>query len=214
MIEFHNVTKHYVADGKVKVILDDQSISFPQGRNIGVLGRNGAGKSTLMRMIAGIESPDSGKIIRHASVSWPVGFSGVFNKFLTGEDNARLLARIYARDPDYVCAFCQDFSELGNYFYMPVNTYSSGMRAKLAFAACFAIDFETYLIDELIAVGDQDFREKCRAAFRARMKCSNVIIISHNVKTLEDYAEFVCLLQDGQLTTFASLEDAVKVYHP
>lgn len=214
MIELHHVTKHYMADGQVKVILDDQTISLPIDHNIGILGRNGSGKSSLMRMIAGIESPDSGEIIRHTSVSWPVGFSGVFNAYLTGEDNARMLARIYARDPDYVCAFCQDFSELGSYFHMPVNTYSSGMKAKLAFSACLAIDFQTYLIDEVIAVGDREFREKCLAAFRARMNCSNVIIISHSVKTLEDYADIVCLLQEGRLTTFASLEDAVKVYQP
>ena len=146
-------------------MLDQLSAVFEEGVSVGILGRNGAGKSTLLRILGGAEQPDSGRVIRKGRVSWPIGFSGGFNGSLTGEENARFVARIYDADIDRVIEFAKDFAEIGDYFQMPVRTYSSGMKARLAFGLSMAIDFDTYLVDEVTAVGDATFQERCREAF-------------------------------------------------
>jgi capsular polysaccharide transport system ATP-binding protein len=176
------------------------------------LGRNGAGKSTLLRIIAGTEQPDSGTISRTGVVSWPIGFSGGFSGSLTGEENCRFVARIYGADLDEVVGFSADFAELGDYFYMPVKTYSSGMRARLAFGLSMAIAFDAYLVDEVTAVGDSRFQEKCRKAFEARSGRSSVIIVSHNLSTVRDYCQRCAVIKEGKLLSFDSVDEASAVY--
>ncbi len=162
MIEFRNVNKTYDMAGGKNIILNNVSFKFPDKKNIGVLGINGAGKSTLLRLIAGSEYPDSGKIIRKGKYSWPLGFSGSFHGAMTGIENLRFACRIYDADIKYVTEYVKDFSELGDYIFEPIRTYSSGMRSRLAFALSMAIDFEVYLVDEIMGVGDQGFQKKCR----------------------------------------------------
>ncbi|MCI4660673.1 MAG: ABC transporter ATP-binding protein [Neomegalonema sp.] len=212
MIEFYNVTKAYVSKQKVTVILNDATFVVPRGVNLGILGNNGAGKSTLLRMFSGVEKPDSGEIVRRARISWPIGFSGALSKTLSGEENVRLIARFYGRDPAEICAFVADFSELGDYFQMPINTYSSGMRARLAFAASLAIDFDIYLVDEVISTGDRSFREKCEAAFKMRSHYSTVIMVSHQTKTIEDMCDAVAVMHHGNLHFFDDVNDAKALY--
>ncbi|HVY31781.1 MAG TPA: ABC transporter ATP-binding protein [Polyangiaceae bacterium] len=212
MIELDNVSKIYPTHSGVNVVLDRISFTFAPNTNIGVLGRNGAGKSTLLRVIAGTEQPDSGNVRRSGSVSWPIGFSGGFNGSLNAEENCRFVARIYGADVDEVVGFTQDFAELGEYFHMPVKTYSSGMRARLAFGLSMAVEFDAYLVDEVTAVGDARFQQKCRKAFQDRSGRSSVIIVSHQLATIKDYCEHCAVLSKGRLHYFTSIDDARRMY--
>lgn len=212
MIDLESVTKIYPTRVGSNVVLDSISFSFPARTNIGILGKNGSGKSTLLRLIAGSELPDSGMVRRTGSVSWPIGFSGGFNGSLSGEENCRFVARIYGADVDEVVGFTMDFAELGEYFYMPVKTYSSGMRARLGFGLSMAIEFDAYLVDEVTAVGDTNFQEKCRRAFEQRSGRSSVIIVSHHLGTVRDYCQHCAVLREGRLLYFDSVDDAQSAY--
>ncbi len=209
MIHFWNVTKGFRTRSTTKVILQDASLTLRRGRNYGVIGRNGAGKTTLLRMMAGVIAPNRGRVVRTASVSWPLGFGGAFHGELTGVQNARFIARVYGIDTDSMVTFVRDFAELGSFYAMPVATYSSGMRARLAFAISMAIPFEVYLVDEITAVGDAAFRTKCRAAFRDRVSSANLVIVSHSLPTIRDYCDAVIVLEGGRLMLFDDVDDGI-----
>lgn len=212
MIELAGINKIYPTTSGHKVVLDNISFSFPAQTNVGILGRNGSGKSTLLRILAGTEEPDSGTVVRRGTVSWPIGFSGGFNGSLNGEENCRFVARIYGQDVDEVVGFTAEFADLGEYFYMPVKTYSSGMRARLAFGLSMAVEFDAYLVDEVTAVGDSTFQERCRKAFLDRSGRSSVIIVSHSIHTVKSYCERCAVLRDGKLFYFESVDDAERFY--
>ena len=212
MIELNNVCKHYRTTKGVKMVLDDISFIFPPKRNIGILGRNGAGKSTLLRMISGAELPTSGQVVRKSSVSWLIGFSGGFHGSLSGRENLRFICRIYNADIERVTEFVDDFSELGEYMEMPVNTYSSGMKAKLAFGLSMAIDFDYYLIDELTAVGDSKFQKKSKEEFARRKERSSLLVVSHNSNTIRSHCDTAAVLDNGKLTYFEDIEQAIGYY--
>lgn len=212
MIEIHDVTKIYPTHDGANVVLDGISACFPARTNVGILGTNGAGKSTLLRIISGAEQPDAGRVTHFGRVSWPIGFSGGFNGSLTGLENSQFVARIYGADVDEVAGFALEFSELGSYFDMPVRTYSSGMRARLAFALSMAIDFDVYLVDEVTAVGDARFQKKCRMAFAERSDRSSIIMVSHSLSTIRSYCERCAVLKDGTLYEFSSVDDATQMY--
>lgn len=212
MIKLIGVSKTYRTTLGPNRVLDNITAKFPANKNIGILGLNGAGKSTLLRIAAGVELPDSGRVVRTGKISWPIGFKGGFNGSLSGEENCRFVARIYGEDVDRVVSFTYEFSELRDYFYMPVKTYSTGMKARLAFGLSMVIDFNVYLVDETTAVGDKLFRRKCRRAFRARRERSSVIMVSHNLRTIEKYCEKCAVLTRGELVMFDSVGEAAKVY--
>ncbi|MBX3127611.1 MAG: ABC transporter ATP-binding protein [Polyangiaceae bacterium] len=212
MIELRDVTKIYPTRGGVNVVLDGVSADFPPRTNVGVLGANGAGKSTLMRILSGAEQPDAGRVRRRGRVSWPIGFSGGFSGSLTGIENCQFVARAYGVEVDEAVEFAFQFAELGDYFYMPVRTYSSGMRARLAFALSMAVDFDVYLVDEVTAVGDAQFQKKCRAAFDERRDRSSVIIVSHSLATIKSYCDRCAVLQGGKLHHFDSVDEAASLY--
>lgn len=212
MIELDSVTKIYSTLVGSNVVLDSISFTFPARANVGILGKNGAGKSTLLRIIAGTEQPDSGRVRHLGTVSWPIGFGGGFNGSLSGEENCRFVARIYGCDVDEVVGFTMDFAELGDYFQMPVKTYSSGMKARLAFGLSMAIEFDVYLVDEVTAVGDARFQKKCRQAFQRRSDRSSVIVVSHQLNTIKDYCDSCAVLHEGKLLSFASVDEARRVY--
>jgi capsular polysaccharide transport system ATP-binding protein len=213
MIRLERVSKSYPTRAGRRTVLDNVAATFAAGHNFGILGVNGAGKSTLIRLLAGSEQPDRGIIRRSARVSFPLGFGGTFHGALSGRENTRFLARIYGAAMRPMLDWVQDFAELGDYFEMPVDTYSAGMRARLAFAACLAIDFDIYLIDEATEVGDQRFRRKCAEAFRARLVRSDIILASHNAETLRQYCDRGALLAGGALTLFDDLGAAIGRYH-
>ena len=160
MIRLEQVSKSFRVKGGSQSILKNVSGCFDTRETIALLGRNGAGKSTVLRLISGILKPDSGSIKTRANISWPVAFAGGLHGDMTGAQNVRFVARIYYRDTEDMVWFCREMSELGDYLNMPVRSYSSGMRARLAFSMSMAVPFDYYLIDEITSVGDLAFREK------------------------------------------------------
>ena len=212
MIEFHDVWKSYTLKGTRKAILSGLTLDFPRDENVAIIGRNGAGKSTLLNMIAGTLVPDWGEIVRNGRTSWPMGFAGGFHGELTGRQNARFVARIYGADTDEMEAFVEDFAELDRFLDMPVRTYSSGMKARLAFGVSLAAEFDCYLVDEITGVGDTRFKEKCRAAFQERAEKSQLIMVSHSEETLRSYCQCALLLENGTGTYYHDLEEALEVY--
>ena len=212
MIGLHNVSKYYRSLAGRRVVLDNVNAVFPTGRRVGVLGANGVGKSTLIRLLSGIELPNGGTVRRQGRVSFPLGFGGTFHPKLSGKENVVFLARLYGASEQHVLRYVDEFSELGQYLKMPVETYSSGMRAKLAFGACLAIDFDIYLIDEVTAVGDARFQVRCQAAFEARMSSADIIMVSHSLHTIRAYCDVGAVLADGRLSMFPNLEGAIDAH--
>ena len=213
MIEVDHISKQYYTRSGLKTVLDNVSFSLKKGEKIGILGRNGAGKSTLIRLMSGVEAPTSGEIRRTMSISWPLAFSGAFQGSLTGMDNLRFICRIYDVNIDYVRQFTEEFSELGEYLYEPIKRYSSGMKARLAFALSLAVEFDCYLIDEVIAVGDSRFSEKCRYELFERRKDRSIILVSHSNSAMKEYCENAMVLDAGKLHTFDNTDLAYDFYH-
>ena len=213
MIQLDRVFKFYKNGGHVKIVLDHVSATFQSGRSYGLLGVNGAGKSTTIRLIAGTELPNSGRIRRSVRVSWPLGLSNGFHPLKTGRENVKFVARAYGEDIDKVIEFVEEFSELGDYIDVPVRTYSSGMGARLAFGLSMAIEFECYLIDETLAVGDARFQAKCKRMFDRRRANADLIVVSHSMETIKEYCDHAAVLVDGQLMMFESVDKAIEVYN-
>ena len=209
MIRLTDVCKDYPTRGGMRRVLDRINLTIHPGQRVGILGRNGAGKSTLIRLISGAEPPTSGVIERDMAVSWPLAFSGGFQGSLTGADNVRFICRIYGVDFEPRFKFVEDFSELGLYLNEPVSSYSSGMRARLAFAISMTIDFDCYLIDEVMAVGDARFRERCREELFEKRKDKAMLIVSHSHRYLKGNCERFLLFRDG---TIEEHEDFDEVY--
>jgi capsular polysaccharide transport system ATP-binding protein len=212
MLSFQSVKKSFRTQAGRKVILHEFTGRIPKGKRIGVLGMNGAGKSTLLRLISGSEKPDGGRIERQGRVSFPVGFTGTFHPHLSASENVRFLAELYGMDAEETVGWVEDFCELGQYFRMPINTYSSGMYARLAFGASFAIDFDYFLVDEVIETGDARFRSKCAAAFEARLADATLVLVSQNMNTIRTYCESGAVLHDGSLTIHDTMDEALDEY--
>lgn len=210
MIRLEDLNKTYIVNGVHKVVAHNITAAFPTGKSIGLLGRNGAGKSSLLRMIAGTMDPDSGTITSDGNISWPVGFAGSFHPELTGAQNARFLARVYGVDSDELIAFTADFAELGGHFHLPFRTYSSGMRARLAFGISMGIRFDTYLVDEVTSVGDAAFQAKSAAVFKERMQVSGGIVVSHSIPMIRNLCQAGAVLEGGRLFYYDKLERAIE----
>ncbi len=212
MIELRNVWKSYEHEKREHHVLRGLDFTILRGDAVGILGRNGAGKSTLIRVLAGVDPPTRGEVRRRMSVSFPLGFGSAVHGSLTGADNARFLARLYGRPPGWVESFVEEFSELGEYYRIPVETYSSGMAARLSFALSMAIDFDCYLIDEVIAVGDQRFATRCLAALEERRKRSALLLVSHQGETLRAFCNTAAILHKGKLTFHEDMDEALAIY--
>ncbi|WP_459618477.1 ABC transporter ATP-binding protein [Bordetella sp. 2513F-2] len=215
MIELRNITKSYLTIKGRKYVFRDLSFTVPPGRNIALIGRNGAGKSTLMRLLCGLDMPDSGKIITDKKISWPVGLSGGFQGSLTGRQNVKFVCRVQGVSGEAMreCVrSVQEFAEIGSAFDEPVKTYSSGMRARVAFGLSLAFDFDYYLIDEAISVGDAHFRDKATAAFQDKVGKANVILVTHGMGQVRKMCDMVLLLENGQVTSFEDIDEGIKAY--
>lgn len=213
MIRVENVTKIYpVRDGS-RIVLDNINFSLNKGEKIGILGRNGAGKSTLIRLLGGVELPTSGEIIRDMTLSWPLAFGGAFQGSLTGVDNIRFICRIYGVEYDRVYDFVESFAELGKYLQEPVKVYSSGMRARLAFALSLAIDFDCYLIDEVLSVGDANFHKKSHEELFVKRADKSMIIVSHELHNIKEFCSKAALLNKGKLQVYEDLDEAMAIYN-
>ena len=212
MIELNDVHKCYGKGRHRRTIADGINVVFPPGRSVALLGRNGAGKSTLLKIIAGTMDADRGRVQVRGSVSWPVGFAGSFHPDLTGAQNVRFVARIYGVETEDLIAFVEEFAELGAHFRKPFRSYSAGMRARLAFGTSMGIHFDTYLVDEVMSVGDATFRKKSTKIFAERMAGSGSIVVSHNLRALRDMCNAGAVLENGRLEYFDDLSAAIARY--
>ena len=210
MISFEGVSKTYRGRGLELTVLRDASFEIPCGDSLAILGANGAGKSTLLRLISGVEHPTEGCITRGMTVSWPIGHGSCFQSSLTGADNARFIARVYRRDAQEVLEFVEGFAQLGRHFRQPVNTYSSGMTARLAFAISLAVEFDCQLVDEVISAGDERFQQRCHDALAARRASGTLVMVSHSPSILRGYCRRGAVLRGGVLTFYESLEAAIE----
>lgn len=209
MIEFRDVSKHYLTPTSRKVIVDRLNLRLPSGSKVGLLGRNGAGKTTLLAMVAGTAPPASGEIRRKGAISWPLGFGVSFHPDLTGKQNARFVARIYGVDTDALVDYVADFAEIGEFMNMPVRSYSSGMKARLAFGMAMGMEFDWYLVDEITAVGDSRFRRKSLAVFKNRLKDAGLLMVSHNTGTIRDYCTSGLVIENGRAEFFPDVREAI-----
>jgi len=213
MLEFVSVSKSFWTGVRRKVILDRASFRVDLGRSLGILAPNGAGKTTIINMMCGLEKPDEGEVRRGCRVSFPLGFMGGVVSRHTGTENARYIARLYGLDPDYAEAFCRWLTDIGEYFDMPVGTYSQGMRARFSFALMLAIDFDIYLIDEgMPSTTDVAFNRKAGTILRERLAGATVVIVSHQAETLAKFCRQAAVLRDGKLLTFDTLDEAKAYY--
>lgn len=215
MIELINVSKSYVVQGKKKDILHNVSLTIHPGERIGIMGKNGAGKSTLLRLLCGVEKPSSGTIKITSRLSWPVGVSGGFLPNLTGRENIKFICRLFMDENDRAkerIHFVKEFAEIGDYFDMPVKTYSSGMRSRLAFSVSMAFDFDFYIIDEALAVGDAAFKQKCKDIFNQKAHQKGIIMVSHGIRTLKDFCDRGIFLNNKQMIKSDNINEIIQLY--
>ncbi|MEC7120184.1 MAG: ABC transporter ATP-binding protein [Pseudomonadota bacterium] len=214
MIYLNRLTKSYLTAQGRHYLFRDLSLELPTGRSIGLLGKNGAGKSTLLRIIGGIDYPDSGEVVSDSTISWPVGLAGGFQGSLTGRQNVRFVSRLYVSEDEVRKKekFVEDFAEIGKYFDMPVKSYSSGMKSRLTFGLSMAFDFDYYLVDEVAGVGDASFRKKSAELIEEKRRTAGFIVVTHNLKRLQEQCDVAVTLMDGQATYFDDVAEAIKVY--
>ncbi len=212
MIKLENLTKSFWVKGERKVVIDDLSLTLPSGKSLALLGRNGAGKSTLLEIISGTLHADCGRVLSDGTISWPVGLAASFHGDLTGAENVRFIARIYGVDTDSLVEFVGEFAELGRSYDMPMRTYSSGMRSRLTFGASMGIKFDTYLVDEVTAVGDRAFRKKSQQIFAERMQSSSAILVNHTMAEVRKFCNAGVVLEGGKAEYFEDLEEAIALH--
>jgi len=215
MIELKNVTKSYRTNTGREYIFRDLSFTLPSGKNVALIGKNGAGKSTLLRLLGGLDMPDSGHIITTESISWPVGLSGGFQGSLTGRQNAKFVCHVYGAQGAVMrqkIAFVEEFAEIGLYFDRPVKTYSSGMRARVAFGLSLAFDFDYYLVDEAMSVGDAHFKKKATTAFKEKISTAKIILVTHGMDQVRALCNYVLLVNHGQIIPFEDVREGIAAY--
>lgn len=213
MIKLQNLTKFYPSDLGPQYIFENINFEIPAGHNIGILGSNGAGKSTLFRILAGSEYPNKGRVFTDMAISWPVALATGIHPQMTGRENTRFIGRVNGvANLDEYEDKVKKFAELGIKYDLPVKTYSSGMRSRLSFGCCIAIDFDIYLLDEATSVGDPKFRKKARQALLDKTKSANVIMVSHEIKEIREFCDSAIVLHEGKLTFYDDLDEAIAVY--
>ncbi|WP_416468165.1 ABC transporter ATP-binding protein [Pseudomonas sp. LFS044] len=216
MFELRNVTKSYLTPNGRRYVFRNLSLAIPPGKNIGLIGRNGAGKSTLMRLLGGADVPDSGTIVTDRSISWPVGLTGGFQGSMSGRDNIKFVCRVYGATGDAMrekIRYVQEFAEIGDWIDEPIKTYSSGMRSRVAFGLSMAFDFDYYLIDEVMSVGDAQFKRKCADVFKEKLQKANVVLVSHSMPEIEKLCDIVLLVRDGGIQVYEDVAEGIKAYN-
>jgi capsular polysaccharide transport system ATP-binding protein len=215
MLELRQLTKWYPTPHGRRYIFRDLNFTFPAGANIGLIGRNGAGKSTLLRLLGGIDQPDHGAVVTDARISFPVGLSGGFLPQLTARDNVSFVGRIHGAHGALLRQMVrrvEEFAEIGDYFDLPMRSFSSGMRSRVAFGMSMAFDFDYYLIDEVMAVGDAHFKAKSKAALLERLQSANVILTSHSMSDIRQFCNMVVHVDHGQVTVYEDIEAGIRAY--
>lgn len=169
-----------------------------------------------MRLLAGADTPDSGVVVTDRSVSWPVGLSGGFQGSMTGRDNIKFVCRVYGQYGEAMRSkirYVEEFAEIGDWMNEPVRSYSSGMRSRLAFGLSMAFDFDYYLIDEVMSVGDAHFKAKCKEVFKDKLQRSNIIMTSHSMGDIENLCDIVLLIQHGgKIAIYEDVAEGIAAY--
>lgn len=217
MIEIRNLTKSYRIDGGRHYVFRDVSAVFPENANIGIIGPNGGGKSTFLRLLGGIDHPDSGSILSNKTFSWPLALKGGFIGHLSGRENCRMVCNLYGLTPRIITRKLEEIKELsgiGKYFEEPVKYYSSGMGGRLGFALSMSFDFDYFLIDEITSVGDAHFKTLAKKTLEEKAKKSRVIMVSHSMGDLKKFCDVAVLVSNGQFRVFDNLDDAIRAYLP
>lgn len=213
MIHFDSVSKYYPTRFGPKYVFRDINLVIPDDRDVAIIGANGAGKSTLMRLLGGIDFPSNGKIKTDRFISWPLALSSGLQGSLTGRENVRFICRIHGLEADRDTEeYVKEFSELGDNFELPVGGYSSGMKSKYSFAVSMGFDFDTYLMDEIMSVGDAGFRKKCESAISNKRENANIILVSHNTDLLRRQCNAAILLAYGRADFYESVDQAIFRY--
>lgn len=215
MIKMMNATKFFKIDGKTHYILKNSNLIIPDNVNLGILGRNGAGKSTLLKILGGIDFPNKGNIISDNSFSWPMGLSGGFQPSMTGRQNVKFVCRIYGQNPSKMqqtIRNVQDFAEIGEFFDMPIKSYSNGMKSRLSFGLSLAFDFDYLIIDETLSVGDAHFKKKATKAIKEKIKKSKILLVSHSMSTLRELCNAGVVIDEAKVDYYPNIEDAIKKY--
>ncbi|AHV92855.1 ABC transporter ATP-binding protein [Bordetella holmesii] len=210
VISLKEVSKAFRSKKGAKTVLDRISVDFIAGQNVAILGANGSGKSTLLRMVSAMELPDRGSVERRARVSYPLGFAGAISSSMTGRDNVRFIARVYGCDLAHVERFVQNFSELGRAYDLPVSTYANSMRARLSYGVSMALACDVYVVDEMLAVGDMDFKRKCLDVFAERSRGATILMTSSSTTTVRRFCTHGLILRDGRLQGFGELADVAE----
>ena len=216
MFELRNVTKSYLTPKGRRYVFRNLSLSIPPGKNIGLIGRNGAGKSTLMRLLGAADIPDSGSVVTDKSISWPVGLTGGFQGSMTGRENIKFVCRVYGAVGDDMrekIRYVQEFAEIGDWIDEPIKTYSSGLRSRVAFGLSMAFDFDYYLIDEVMSVGDAQFKRKCVDVFQEKLQQSKVVLVTHNMNEVQKICDIVLLVRDGEIQVYEDVAEGIKAYN-
>ena len=216
MFELRNVTKSYLTPKGRRYVFRNLSLSIPPGKNIGLIGRNGAGKSTLMRLLGAADIPDSGSVVTDKSISWPVGLTGGFQGSMTGRENIKFVCRVYGAVGDDMrekIRYVQEFAEIGDWIDEPIKTYSSGMRSRVAFGLSMALDFDYYLIDEVMSVGDAQFKRKCVDVFQEKLQQSKVVLVTHTMNEVQKICDIVLLVRDGEIQVYEDVAEGIKAYN-
>lgn len=215
MIVLDRITKSYPLKHGRHYVFRDLSFTFPEDSSIAILGPNGAGKSTMMRILGGIDTPDSGRVITDKTISWPLGLSGGFQGSLSARDNVKFVCRVYGYSGEALrekVRFVEEFAEIGKYFDQPMKSFSSGMRSRVGFGLSMAFDFDYYLIDEAGAVGDPKFKEKSKAMYDEKKKSANVILVTHNMSEVRELCDHAIIVKDGNAHVYDDIEEAIAHY--
>ena len=215
MIEVRNLAKSYPSRNGRKWVFKDLNVKFPTGSGIGLIGRNGAGKTTLLRLLGGIDTPDRGKVITNQSISWPVGLAGGFQGSLSARDNVRFVCRVMGNSPGEMrekIAYVEHFAEIGDYFDLPMQSYSPGMRSRVTFGVSMAFDFDYYLIDEVLSVGDPIFRKKASAVFKEKLETAGVILVTHNHNELKELCSSLIWVHNGEAKVYMDVEEGLEAF--
>ncbi|WP_341023118.1 ABC transporter ATP-binding protein [Brevundimonas diminuta] len=209
-LSVEGLSKHYTTSGQA--IFQGLTFDLERQGRLAILGRNGQGKSTLIKILGGVLEQTTGSIRWSMTSSWPIGFGGGFQGSLSGLDNIRFLARLYDRNFNAMLEQVDDFAELGSALQRPVKHYSSGMRARLAFGLSLAIEFDCYLIDELVSVGDARFQAKCNDELFGRRAERAFMMASHDMNMITSLCDRALLIESGKAKIFNDVDEAVEVY--
>ena len=198
------------------IALDGVSLQLFEGEIVGIIGRNGSGKSTLLRTISGIYSPDKGTVRTKGQISLLARLGIGFNVHLTGRENIYLYGSILGHSKKTMDGLIDEiisFSGLELSIDKPLRTYSSGMKTRLSFSVASAVKSEILLIDEVLGVGDLDFREKSKAKMQEMVnEAATVVIVSHSLPILEQMCSRLILIEDGKIKAIGEPKEIIEIY--